>query len=842
MSGKNLVLNLTLNALDNVTKPFRNIRSQTVALSRALGDNKTKLKQLKAAQDRVKNSGIANVQERFKNRIHETNRAIEQQKLKLQELNRIAQRQRNYANQVNTLKTASDNVKNFGRQTITMGMAGAGVGTLLIKPAVEFEQAMSKVEALTRLDKNNPEQAEKLKKLAEQAQHLGATTALTSKQVAEGQGYFAMAGFTPEQILSAMPAALDMSLAFDMDLGRVSDIISDTLSAFKISADETERVVDVLTLTATTSNTTPETIYETIKKSAPILTAAGQSFETAAGLTGLQGNVGIKGSEAGTTLKNMTANLAAPSKGASKMLSSLNVKTLDKHGNLRQVPEILKDIMQATEKMGTGKRIKVFDEIFGKIGLAGATELVSQADGIIQQYEKSLHNAQGTAKQVSKTMTDNFMGDIASFLSAKEDLGVAIYQTVNEDLRKFVSQITEVVRSISAWMRANPELTATIAKWTGILSVAAVAMGGLSVALGFIVYPIGRVVLSISRVIGCIGRLSMAFLRAVPSILSFSAAMLTNPLAWIVVGITAVIAAIVLLWKNWDSVCSWVAEKWDWLCETVATLWQPIGQFFSDIWQQIDEFFHSGIGNITKTILDWSPLGLFYKAFAGVLNWFGVDLPNSFTQFGSNLIDKFTSGALKALDTMKKTMGKAVDWIKEKLGFSQEAEVKINETKQKTEQVSVVNNAQNTTPLQQKWVGGLVEKAKGFATGGYTGNGGKYQPAGIVHAGEYVMTKQATAKLGVPLLNALNYGKNALIGTGLGLSVAMAQPIQIDDRPPLKATTSQMVTQQPMQVSITVNANAGQDPQAIAREVARQLQQIQSQQQAQRRSSLRDRD
>ena len=128
-----------------------------------------------------------------------------------------------------------------------------------------------------------------------------------------------------------------------------------------------------------------------------------------------------------------------------------------------------------------------------------------------------------------------------------------------------------------------------------------------------------------------------------------------------------------------------------------------------------------------------------------------------------------------------------------------------------------------------------------YATGGYTGNGGKYQPMGIVHGGEYVMTKEATSRLGIHTLNALNYGKQALIAGGLGISVATAAPVQVDTRAPLAARPIATQVAQPMNVQITIHAAQGMDEQAIARQVAKEIQRIQNQQQARARSSLRDR-
>ena len=126
-------------------------------------------------------------------------------------------------------------------------------------------------------------------------------------------------------------------------------------------------------------------------------------------------------------------------------------------------------------------------------------------------------------------------------------------------------------------------------------------------------------------------------------------------------------------------------------------------------------------------------------------------------------------------------------------------------------------------------------------SGGYAGNGGKYEPKGIFHGGEYIMTKEATNRLGIATLNALNYGKQALIAGGLGIGLASAAPIQVDSRPPISARPSISQTMQPMAVNITINAQAGQNERQIAQLVAAELERINRQQQARARSRMTDR-
>nr|DAY23718.1 MAG TPA: hypothetical protein [Caudoviricetes sp.] len=158
----------------------------------------------------------------------------------------------------------------------------------------------------------------------------------------------------------------------------------------------------------------------------------------------------------------------------------------------------------------------------------------------------------------------------------------------------------------------------------------------------------------------------------------------------------------------------------------------------------------------------------------------------------------------------------------------------------------VINNMPSIEKFAKEYGNKIDNTAKmaantGFSSGGYVGNGGKYQPMGIVHGGEYVITKEATARLGVPLLNALNYGKKAAAVSMLGAGVATAAPVKVDNRPPLiprSAVVQQ--AQQPMTVNININAAAGQDERTIARLVAQEIQRVQQQQQARMRSRMTD--
>ena len=278
-----------------------------------------------------------------------------------------------------------------------------------------------------------------------------------------------------------------------------------------------------------------------------------------------------------------------------------------------------------------------------------------------------------------------------------------------------------------------------------------------------------------------------------------------------------------------------------------------------------------GLGSVIVFLL--SPIGLLGTAFvtAGVLiyrNWEKVKA------FFAGFLEGLRTGLQPVIDKFKPL----VDWIESAFNWFMKLLSPVQSTKEDLDAAASAGKKFGewlaagidlvTKPLQWlmdsiQWVidhmpsiekfakeyGNRIDNTAtmaanvGFASGGYVGNGGKYEPMGIVHGGEYVMTKETTSRLGVPLLNALNYGKNALLATGLSMSVATAAPIQVDSRPPLVAppAVAQSVAQ-PMAVNITINAAPGQDERAIARMVAQEMQRIQNQQQARQRSSMRDRD
>ncbi|MFC1117231.1 phage tail tape measure protein [Pasteurella multocida] len=782
------------------TAKMRKEMQQAQARVKALKNEKTnlqrKVNETKTTLDKygisTRNLGSANAM--LNEKIKSANRALTEQ-------NRQLKRNADTQAQLNKARSSYDKTLSM-RDKISGGAMKAGLASgailgaevAMLKPAMEFEKSFSKVQALTRLDK--VKDAETIKALRDQAINLGATTAFSSSEVADAQGYLAMAGFTPEQIQASLKSVLNTALASGVDLARVSDVASDISSGFKIPASEMGRVADVLTLTFTTSNTSLETLYETMKEGGPIMTSLGQSFESSAAMAGLLGNVGIKGSSAGTALKNIGLNMIN-----NKQLKKLGVQVQDAKGNMRQIPEILADIKKKTDKMGTAQRSNVIKNIFGKIPVAAAMELISQADGALQNYENSIKNASGTVDKVSQTMADNLSGDIKSLLSAKEALGISIFDQNNTLLRGFTASLTEMLRGMNEWIKANPELAKTIFK---LITFTALFLGGLS-AIGLmlvtIIGPLAATKLAFT-VLGIKGFGAIGLLTKGLGLLKM--AIMMNPLGLF---ITAVIAGAILIYKYWDQVSAFFGGFWEGLKNGMAPViekFAPLGDMFGVV-----------VGWIEKAV-----------------KWF-TDLLSP-VQSASEDLDKAASAGYK----FGEWLAKGIDLVTKPLQWV------IDSIKWVIDNMPSLDNIISKDHAEQISKTADMAAMTGFASGGYTGNGGRYDPAGIVHRGEFVFNKSATSRLGTGFLSTLHNAKSAragMLAVGLSAGIANAQPLKIDNRAPLSARGA-TVASAPMTVNITINAGANQNAEDIARAVQRELARIENQRQARNRSRLTDRD
>ncbi|WP_044067933.1 phage tail tape measure protein, partial [Escherichia coli] len=519
-----------------------------------------------------------------------------------------------------------------------------------LQPAIGFGKEMSRVQALTRIDKNSPQ----FKALREQALKLGSETQFTASDAASGQSFLAMAGFTPQAIQAALPGVLNMALAGGVELGETADIGSNILTQFNLTADQMDRVGDTLTAAFTRTNTDLRALGETMKYTGPVAAKLGISLEEAAAMAGMLANNGLRGSDAGTAMRASLSRLASPPKAAADALKELGVSVADARGKMRPMEDVLLDLYKATQKYGQVDQVSFFKDIAGEEAFVGLQTLVAAAgSGELQKLTRELQGARGEADRVAKVMADNLDGDLKNLDSAWEGLRIRISDLVDGPLRSVTQWLTRVLEKITSLAQAHPVLTRQLLIAGGALLAMTATVGSLSLAIGVLAGPLAKLRLGFSLLTG-----SMNAVRLLPalwgmvtgsvSLLGGAIGALFSPVGLIV---AALAGAAVLIWKYWDPIRAFFAGVFSGIMERLTPLRETFERF-----GPVFDAIGSGISQ--------------------VFNWFKSLL--SPMESSKETLDKCTSageifgnvlgGALQLVLTPAKMLLDTLAWILEKLG------------------------------------------------------------------------------------------------------------------------------------------------------------------------------
>ncbi|WP_110675918.1 phage tail tape measure protein [Salinicola sp. RZ23] len=613
---------------------------QARKLSQRYSDEQQKLQRLRSSltQSGVDTRQLGQAQQKLTQEMNQANAAVDEQKRKLQQL---AERQRKLAqaqNQYDTRMGRANAMRGAGMAGMATGGAALYAGARVLSPGVEYGEQMSAVQAVGRFNADD----ERFQALKQQSRDLGSSTAFSASEVGAGQEFLLRAGMSAEAIQSSMKDVLNLALANNTELGRTADIASNIAGTFKIDLEKEGamgHVADVLSATASRANVDLEKLGETVK----YLGGAEDldlTLEQASAMAGLLGNIGIQGSQAGTTLRGMMNRLTDPSKEAAAVIKNLGVQVSNADGEMRDMPDILRDINAATKDLGNADRKQALQKIFGAEAGSGMAELVSQmSTGALDDLIAKLQVAAGENDRMAKTMQDNLGGDLKGLGSAWEEVGISITETNKGGLRELIQNVTALTRGIGNWIKENPELASGLFKAAAGLAALVAVGGALTVMLASILGPIvtvryGMAMLGLrtegaggviyrftSKILPALGKglvgIGRGFIGLAGAIGKAGLALLTNPITWIVLGIVAVVAllagAAYLIYKNWDAIAGW----------------------FSDRWQEVKDAFSGGIGSVMQLLANWSPLGLVWKGITTVLSAMGVEIPEEMRSLGS---------------------------------------------------------------------------------------------------------------------------------------------------------------------------------------------------------------
>lgn len=509
---------------------------------------------------------LARYEADLKSRMDQTSAAMDKQAAK--------------ANKLARARAAYEKTMGHRANMSFVGMAGLDVGrtarnTLgsIVNPGIAFEESMSKVGAVARLDKSS----EAFAKLQAQAEDLGATTSFSASEAAQGMGFLAMAGFEANDILAAMPATLALAKAGGTDLAQTADIASNILSGFRMEASEMGRVSDVLAATFTRSNVDLAMLGESMKYVAPIADELGASIEDAAAMSGLLGNVGIQGSQAGTALRAIYNRLSGPPKMAAEAIDQLNLSTRDAQGNLRPMVEIMADVAEKTKGMGNAARVDIFKRIAGTEAGTAFAELINKGgEGEIARFVEVLKSVDGEALNIANKMGDNTAGDIKSLRSAWEGLNITLTQTTAGPMRKMIQSGVEMLRAIRTWVKENPKLAGTLLKVAAAGAAIITVLGGMALAVAGILGPFAMAKMAITT-------LGLKFGLLTGAIKAMGLALMTTPIGWIVGGIAALVAIGAALYEGWAPFREMFDDLWGSLPGWIKTALSAIGTLMAPL-------------------------------------------------------------------------------------------------------------------------------------------------------------------------------------------------------------------------------------------------------------------
>lgn len=385
----------------------------------------------------------------------------------------------------NKLSAAKKSGTSFSKGLATaakVGVAAVGAATTAItglvatsvKAGAEFDKSMSQVYA-TMGDKAkeaivyNDRTMTSMEALREYAQEMGRTTAFSASEAADALNYMALAGYDAQKSMDMLPNVLNLAAAGTMDLATASDMVTDTQTAFGISLQRTSLMVDEMAKAASTGNTSVEQLGDAF------LTVGGLAQELNGGLVklsdgstqsvdGIQeleialtamANAGIKGSEAGTHMRNMLLKLSSPTDAGTQALEKMGVAVFNDAGQMRSLADVFGDLTTQMDKMTQEEKIQTISDLFNTRDLASAEALLNAVGQDWDKIGESILDAHGAAEEMAKTQLDNLAGDVTLFKSALEGAQIAISDMTSGPLREFVQLGTKMLSWVTAAYKNN---------------------------------------------------------------------------------------------------------------------------------------------------------------------------------------------------------------------------------------------------------------------------------------------------------------------------------------------------------------------------------------------------
>lgn len=347
------------------------------------------------------------------------------------------------------------------------------IGAAALKTTADFDAGMSEVKAISGAT------GTEFKQLETKAIQMGAKTKYSATEAASAFKYMAMAGWDTNDMLSGISGVMNLAAASGEDLATTSDIVTDALTAFGLSAKDSSHFADILAQASSRSNTNVGLMGETFKYVAPVAGALGYSAEDCAVAIGLMANSGIKASQAGTALRSLFTRLAKPTDTVAAAMEKYNITLTDANGNMKPLSTLMSEMRDRFSGLSEAQKANLAATLAGQEGMSGLLAIVNSSDADFKNLTDSINNTDGASERMAKTMQDNLKGSFTIFKSTVESAAISIGKKLTPEVRKFVGTGTSLVKKFNDMSDAEKTNVVNIGKMATVIPLATLAGGKL---------------------------------------------------------------------------------------------------------------------------------------------------------------------------------------------------------------------------------------------------------------------------------------------------------------------------------------------------------------------------
>lgn len=468
-----------------------------------------------------------------------------------------------------------------GQKLLPLSTSIAGLGVAAVKTTADFDSEMSKVSAISGATGTD------LDKLRGKAREMGAKTKFSASEAAQGMQYMAMAGWKTQDMMDGLEGIMNLAAASGEDLASTSDIVTDALTAFGLSAKDSSHFSDILAAASSNANTNVSMMGETFKYAAPVLGSLGYTAEDAALAIGLMANAGIKSSQAGTSLRGAITNLAKPTDTVAAAMDKYGISLTDSSGKMLSLRELMEQLRQKLGGLSEAEQAQAAAALFGKNAMSGMLAIINGSDKDFEKLAGAIDNCDGSSEKMANTMNDNLQGQITILMSQLQELAISFGEILMPKIRDIVTHIQNFVDKLNAMDEGQKETILRI--------------GMFVAALAPMLIGLGKVIIFSANVSRTLGTLSAGLVKAggFSGVFTKALGLITSPAAIVVGAIAAITAVIIHLWNTNED-----------FRNTITAIWQKIKDAFTTFAAGISErlsalgITFSDVTSAIKTIWD----------------------------------------------------------------------------------------------------------------------------------------------------------------------------------------------------------------------------------------------